>query len=324
VPSEVEGGRHGFITYVDAGDARRPWVTSLQANRIALPTGVTLNVQTGGARDGEPIILLHGFPESHRTWRAVAPDLARDHFVVAPDQRGFAGSDKPEGVDAYRTETILADLIALADTLGVDRFTLVGHDWGGAIAWLAALRHPDRIARLVIANSPHPLIFQKSLIEEADQRAASQYIRAFRDPGMERAIAAMGIETFYEKTFGAHTDLTRIPAEERQAYLDQWSAPGALTAMLNWYRASEIVVPAIGEAAGAPAWTLAPFPHLTMPVLVIWGLRDKALLPVQLESLHELVDDLALAATPDAGHFIPWEHPAFVIAAIRDFIAETA
>jgi pimeloyl-ACP methyl ester carboxylesterase len=298
-------------------------MSELVTSRITLPTGVTLNVQQGGPENVEAIILLHGFPESHRTWRAVAPALAGDYRVIAPDQRGFADSDKPEGVEQYRTDRILEDLLALADTSGLKQFTLAGHDWGGAVAWLAALRHPDRVKRLVIVNSPHPLVFQKSLIEDAAQRAASQYIRAFRTPGMEEGITAMGFETFYEKTFGGHADLGIIPPEERQAYLDQWSAPGAMTAMLNWYRASEIVVPAAGEEAPLPAWTTAPFPKLAMPTLVIWGLRDKALLPVQLATLHEHVPDLRTAVTPDAGHFIPWEDPAFVIAAIRDFIAET-
>lgn len=290
---------------------------------IALSTGVTLNVQTGGVRGGEAIVFLHGFPESHRTWRAVAPALAQDHFVVAPDQRGFGASDKPKGVEAYATDRILEDLIALADALELERFTLVGHDWGGAVAWLAALRHPDRLKRLVIVNSPHPLVFQKSLIEDEAQRAASQYMNAFRNPAMEQGIAAMGLETFFDKSFGGHTDLAAIPPEERAHYLADWSRPGALTAMLNWYRASGIVVPAPGEAAELPAWTKAPFPSITMPTLVIWGLKDKALLPVQLDGLYELVDDITLSATADAGHFIPWEHPDFVIAEIRDFIAET-
>lgn len=298
-------------------------MSQLSTSRIALPTGVTLNVQQGGPRGGEAIILLHGFPESLRTWREVAPALAETMFVVAPDQRGFADSDKPGGVELYRTDRILEDLIALADASGLKQFTLAGHDWGGAVAWLAALRHADRVKRLVIVNSPHPLVFQKSLIEDAAQRAASQYIRAFRTPGMEQGIAAMGFETFYEKTFGGHADLSIIPAEERQAYLDQWSAPGAMTAMLNWYRASEIIVPAVGEEAPLPAWTTAPFPKLAMPTLVIWGLKDKALLPVQLATLHEHVPDLRTAATPDAGHFIPWEYPEFVVSAIQDFITET-
>jgi pimeloyl-ACP methyl ester carboxylesterase len=297
-------------------------MTDLQITRIALPTGVELTVQLGGPEDAEPILFLHGFPESHRTWRKVLPDLARDFRVVAPDQRGFGASDKPEGVEAYKTDRILEDLIALADALALGRFTLVGHDWGGAVAWLAALRHPDRIRRLVIVNAPHPYLFQRSLIEDQDQRAASQYMNAFRNPAMEQGIAAMGIETFYEKTFGGHADLGLVPAEERQAYLDDWSRPGALTAMLNWYRASEIVVPQVGEDADLPDWTRLAFPSLKVPTLVVWALQDKALLPVQLEGLHSLIDDLRIVTVADAGHFVPWEQPEPVIAAIRDFMAD--
>lgn len=298
-------------------------MSDLQLTRIGLPTGVTLTVQLGGPEEGEPILFLHGFPESHRTWRAVAPALADDYRVIAPDQRGFAGSDKPEGVEQYKTDRILEDLLALADALGLGRFTLVGHDWGGAVCWLAALRHPDRIGRLVIVNAPHPYLFQKSLIEDEAQRAASQYISAFRNPLMEQGIEAMGFETFYEKTFGSHADLGRVPPEERQAYLDDWRRPGALTAMLNWYRASEIVVPKPGEEAEAPVWTKLAFPSVAIPTLVIWGLKDRALLPVQLDGLHPLIDDLRIVTIPDAGHFVPWEKPAPVIAAIRDFMAET-
>ena len=292
--------------------------------RIALPTGVTLNVVDEGPHEGEAIILLHGFPESHRTWRAVAPELACDFRVVAPDQRGFAGSDKPQGVEQYRTERIVEDLIALADSLELEAFTLVGHDWGGAVAWLAALRHPGRLARLVIVNAPHPLVFQKSLVDDPAQRAASQYMNAFRNPAMEQGIAAMGLESFFAKSFGAHVDLAAIPEEEKRAYLEDWGRPGALTAMLNWYRASEIVVPQVGEEAAAPAWTKAPFPSIAIPTLVIWGLRDKALLPVQLDGLHDLVDDLRIVTVADAGHFVPWERPEPVVAAIRDFMREPA
>ena len=299
-------------------------MTGLQTRRIALPTGITLNVQLGGARGGEPIVLLHGFPESHRTWRAIAPELARDFFVIAPDQRGFGGSDRPDGVEAYRTDRIVADLIALADVLELKQFTLVGHDWGGAVAWLAALRHPDRVARLVIANAPHPLLFQKSVIEDEGQRAASQYIRAFRSPLLEKGIEAMGLDTFFTKSFGSHADLGKVPEAEKRAYLDDWGQQGALTAMLNWYRASELVVPAIGEAATLPPWTTQPFPHLAMPTLVVWALGDKALLPVQILGLDDLVDDLRIVAVEGAGHFHPWETPEPLLAAIRDFMTETS
>lgn len=295
-------------------------MTELTTTRITLPTGVTLNVQTGGARGGEAIVFLHGFPESHRTWREIAPVLAEDYFIVVPDQRGFGASDKPVGVEQYRTDRIVEDLLALADHLELGRFTLVGHDWGGAVAWFAALRHPDRLKRLVIVNAPHPLVFQKSLIDDPLQRAASQYITAFRNPGMEQGLEAMGLETFYAKTFASHADISKLSDEERAAYLADWSAPGALTAMLNWYRASDIVVPAVGEQAEAPAWTTMPFPVLTVPTLVVWAMRDTALLPVQLGGLYDLIEDLTIVQVPDAGHFIPWEKPAPVIRAIEAFM----
>jgi len=295
-------------------------VTELTIARLTLPTGVTLNVATGGTPGNEAIIFLHGFPESHRTWREIAPALAEDYHVVCPDQRGFGASDKPLGVEQYKADRIVEDLLALADALGIGPFTLVGHDWGGAVAWLAALRHPDRIKRLVIVNAPHPLVFQKSLIEDAHQRAASQYITAFRNPGMERGLEAMGLETFYAKTFASHADISKVPDEERAAYLADWGAPGALTAMLNWYRASDIFVPAPGEAAEAPAWTRMPFPTLKVPTLVVWAMRDTALLPVQLGGLYDLVDDLKIEQVADAGHFIPWEKPGPVLRAIGDFM----
>ncbi len=298
-------------------------MSALRTERIELSTGVTLNVCHGGPEHGEPILFLHGFPESHRTWRNQIEELALDFQVVAPDQRGFAASDKPEGVENYETDRIVQDAMALMDALGFDRFTLVGHDWGGAVAWTAALQHPLRVRRLVIVNAPHPLVFQKSLIDDEAQRAASQYINFFRTPGAEAAIVGMGLETFLEKVMLAHADATKLPDEERRHYLDDWKQPGVITTMLNWYRASKIVVPLPGEEAKAPLWTHAPFPKLRMPTLVVWGLKDSALLPVQLAGLHDLIEDLRLVTAPAAGHFITWEEPGTVTTAIRDFIADT-
>jgi pimeloyl-ACP methyl ester carboxylesterase len=298
-------------------------MTELRTERIPLSTGVTLNVRHGGPERADPILFLHGFPESHRTWRNQLQDLERDHYVVAPDQRGFAGSDRPEGVEHYETGRIVQDAMALMDALGIEHFTLAGHDWGGAVAWTTALQHPVRVRRLVIVNAPHPLVFQKSLIDNEAQRQASQYINFFRSPAAEAAITAMGLEIFLEKVLLSHGDATKLPAGERQAYLDEWKQPGALTAMLSWYRASQLVVPAPGEEAKAPLWTHAPFPKLKMPTLVVWGLKDPALLPVQLEGLADLVEDLRIVTSPSASHFIPWEEPGTVTSAIRDFLAET-
>ncbi|ATY32486.1 alpha/beta fold hydrolase [Sphingomonas psychrotolerans] len=288
--------------------------------RISLPTGVELDVAIAGDPTHPPIFLLHGFPESHRTWRHQIPDLARDHYVIAPDQRGFARSSKPEGVANYTPDKPVGDLLALADHLGIEHFTLVGHDWGGAIAWMAALQNPQRIARLIIVNAPHPKVFQKSLFDDPAQRKASQYITRFRDTGIDRGLVGAGLERFFASTFAQHI-VGGIAGEDKAAYMDEWGQHGAMTAMLNWYRASAIAVPAPGEDAQRPVWLDAPFPPMTQPTLVIWGMKDFALLPVQLE-LDELVPDLTITRIEDGGHFVPWEKPEAVTAAIRDWLKQ--
>lgn len=288
--------------------------------RLALKTGVTLNVALAGPDEAPPVILLHGFPESHRTWRGLMP-LLEDRFrLVMPDQRGFAASDRPTEVDAYRADVLVDDIFALAEALGISRFALVGHDWGGAISWPAALRHDPRLERLAIINAPHPLLFQKSLIEDEDQRAASQYINAFRTPGFEKAAEAMGWETLFDKSFGGHVDLSIIPPEERAHYIAEWSVPGGFAAMLNWYRASQMLVPPPGATVPIPDWLLGAFPKVRVPTLVIWGMKDKALLPIQLEGMEALVEDLRIERIPDAGHFVPWEKPEAVAAALKPFL----
>ena len=296
----------------------------MKFRRVKLSTGVTLNVAIDGPPDAPPVILLHGFPESHRTWREIAPRLRDDFRLVMPDQRGFAGSDRPQEVEAYQADRLVDDIFALADALSLERFALVGHDWGGAIAWAAALRNDPRLTRLAIVNAPHPVIFQKSLIENAEQRAASQYIAAFRSRMFEKAVESMGYEALFEKSFSRHVDLALMPDAERAQYIAQWSRPGALTAMLNWYRASKVKVPPPAVKLPIPQWALAGFPKVEIPTLVIWGMRDVTLLPVQLEGLDRLVTDLQVVRLPDAGHFAPWEAPEVVAGALAPFLAGEA
>jgi len=289
--------------------------------RQPLPTGVILNVALAGPEDAAPAILLHGFPESHRTWLKVAERLKDRVRMIIPDLRGFGQSDRPRDVSAYATDTLIADIFALADARGLDRFALVGHDWGGAIAWAAALRGDPRIERLAIVNSPHPLIFQKSIIEDEGQRAASQYITAFRTRGMEQKIATMGYPAFFEKSFAKHVDLKTISSEERGQYIADWRRAGAMTAMFNWYRASAITVPAMGEVAAMPAWVERGVPRLKIPVRVVWGLEDKALLPIQLDGIGEVGDDVEVFPLKGVGHFAPWEAPDAVAEALGPFLA---
>jgi pimeloyl-ACP methyl ester carboxylesterase len=292
-----------------------------ESRRVPLRTGVTLNVALAGDPSNPPVILLHGFPESHRTWREITPKLEDEFYLVMPDQRGFAGSDHPQAVDAYKTDALVDDLFTLADALGLDRFALVGHDWGGAIAWTAALKRSERLTRLAIINAPHPVTFQKSLIESAEQRSASQYINAFRAPGFEKIVEAKGFEWFFDKTFSGHVDLNRVPEAEKQQYIAEWSQPGAFTAMLNWYRAAKLVIPPPVVTVPLPDWLLRAFPKVTIPTLLVWGMRDTALLPLQLDGLEDLVDDLTVVRIPDAGHFVPWEASEEVAAALQPFLA---
>ena len=296
----------------------------IEQRKVALSTAITMNVATAGPQDAPPAILVHGFPESHRTWRSVAPLLADRVRLVMPDLRGFGESDRPQDVADYATDILIADIFALADALGIDRFALVGHDWGGAIAWAAALRGNPRISRLAIVNSPHPLIFQKSLIEDEAQRAASQYMRAFRDPGMEAGVARMGIDTFFDKSFAKHVDTALVTPDERARYIADWSRPGALTAMFNWYRSSQVAVPAVGEQAEMPAWVARGVPRLHIPVRVIWGVEDKALLPIQLEGIGEVGDDVEVFPLKGVGHFAPWEAPEKVAEALGPFLAPSS
>src|SRR3546814_495849 len=200
--------------------------------RVALSTGVELDVVDMGPTDAPALIFLHGFPESHRTWRHQLPHFAERFRCIAPDQRGYRGSSKPQEVEAYTPDKLIADIFALADALDVGQFTIVGHDWGGAIAWGVALGgqpgglHPQwagRVTRAVIANAPHPAIFQRLLATNAEQREASQYIRIFRDPASDALIEEQGIAGLLAKAFAGRVPSGGIqPPEEIARLLKAW------------------------------------------------------------------------------------------------------
>ena len=187
-----------------------------------------------------------------------------------------------------------------------------------------APRCGPRLTRLAIVNAPHPVVFQRSLIESADQRAASQYISAFRALGFEKLVQKNGYDWFFERTFRGHVDLAKVPAAEKQQYIAEWSQPGTFNAMLNWYRAAKVMVPPPGLTVPLPDWLLRAFPKVHVPTLVVWGMKDAALLPIQLDGLDELVEDLTIVQLPEAGHFAPWEAPNGVSAALRPFLAANA
>ncbi|MBA4164524.1 MAG: alpha/beta hydrolase [Erythrobacter sp.] len=297
----------------------------MEQKRVKLANGIELDVIDEGPRDAPALIFLHGFPESHRTWRhqiAHFPDRFR---CIAPDQRGYRGSSKPQEVEAYTPDKLIGDVFQLADALGIGKFTIVGHDWGGAIAWGVALggQH-TRVERAVIANAPHPAIFQRLLYTNAQQRAASQYIRDFRNTANDALVREHGLVGLLLKAVKWDRPSAMEP-EERDALLKDWQDRDAAFGMLNYYRASPIDVPTLDAPFALPdGWVPAALPALTIPTLVIWAMDDLALPPENLEGLDRVVSELSLVEVPDCGHFVPWEAPDAVNAAMEDFLARTS
>lgn len=305
-----------------------PWFDLV---RIGLSTGVELDTVDIGPRSAPVLLFLHGFPESHRTWRHQLAHFSDRFRCIAPDQRGYRGSSKPPDVSDYRPGPLTADVFALADALGVQRFTVVGHDWGGVIAWLVARdgqpnggdpARAGRVPRAVIANAPHPVVFQQLLLDDPVQRAASQYVRAFRDPANDALVREHGLVGLLKQAVRWDRPPALEPAD-RDDLLAGWNDPAAAFAMLNWYRASPIVFPAMDENPGQPALLTEPFPTITIPTLVIWALDDRALPPANLDGLGRWVTQLRVSRVPDCGHFVPWEAPEAVVSAITDFLATT-
>ena len=303
-------------------------IGDFEQQRVKLSTGVELDVVDIGPRDAPVLIFLHGFPESHRTWRYQLPHFATRFRCIAPDQRGYRGSSKPQDVESYTPDKLIADIFALADALGVGEFTVVGHDWGGAIAWGVALGgqpnglHPawsGRVTRAVIANAPHPAIFQRLLLTNEQRRAASQYISIFRDPASDAIIEEHGIAGILAHAFAGRVPSGGIqPPDEIARLLKDWEDRDTCRAMINWYRGSPAVVPAMDAPYADPP--AMPFPKLTIPTLVIWALDDVALPPCNLDGVADLVPAVQIVHVADCGHFVPWEAPDAVNAAMDNLL----
>ena len=298
----------------------------MEQRRVKLGSGIELDVVDAGPRDGPVLIFLHGFPESHRTWRHQIAHLSGRFRCIAPDQRGYRGSSKPQDVASYTPDRLIGDVFQLADALGVDHFTIVGHDWGGAIAWGVALlgQANGRVTRAVIANAPHPLIFQKLLYTDPQQRAASQYMRAFRDPAHDALVRDHGLTGLLMKAVKWDRP-SKMEPEERDALLADWQDRDACFGMLNWYRGSTMEVPPMDAPFEVPdSYTPLPLPDLKIPTLVIWAMDDLALPASNLEGLGAIVPDLTIVKVPDCGHFVTWEAPQAFNAALDAFLTQTA
>lgn len=298
----------------------------MEQTRVRLANGIELDVVDVGPRDGPVLIFLHGFPDSHRTWRHQIAHLSGRYRCIAPDQRGYRGSSKPVGVENYTPDKLIGDVFQLADALGVGSFTIVGHDWGGAIAWGVAIMGQlnGRVTRAVVMNAPHPTIFPKLLYTNRQQRQASQYFRVFRDPASDELVEQFGLGGVLLKAFGEMPENPKMDPAERAALMEDYANREASIAMLNWYRASPMEVLDMNAPYELPAGYQPPaLPKLTIPTLVVWAMDDIALPAANLDGLDEVIADLTLVQVPGCGHFVQWEAPDEVNAALYGFLART-
>ena len=255
-----------------------------------------------GPTDGRLVLLLHGFPQSSFEWRhQMAALAAAGHRAVAFDQRGYSPGARPTGVEHYRTDHLVSDVLAVADELGAHQVDLVGHDWGGALAWLVAARYPQRVRTITAVSTPHPAAFAAALSGgDAEQLQKSSYIEVLRQgEGAEAALLAddgAGLRAVFAAT--GHPD-----PESTGPYVRLLGEPGALTAALNWYRAVSASDVATHFGAGTDG-------KVTVPALYVWGDADVALGRAAAESTAAHVEGpYRFEVLPGVGHWIPEEVP---------------
>ncbi len=282
--------------------------------------GIRLHYVSVGA--GKLVMFVHGFPEFWGEWENQLTTIGKDHQAVAPDMRGYNLSSKPADVEKYHVKDLIEDLRALAEYLGHERFSMVAHDWGGAVAWSFAMRHPDWLEKLIIINSPHPAVFARELLHNPAQQKASEYMLTFRAPEAEQILSENNYAGLMQAVshFGSKWEMTE---EIRLKYIEAWSRPGALTGGLNFYRVSPLYPPTSKNDEEMIKGILN-LPHemleVKVPTLVIWGEQDQALLTGNLEGLGEYVSDLTIKRIPDGSHWVSHEQPDLINSLIRDYL----
>ena len=279
-----------------------------------------LYAAAAGPARGPLVLLLHGFPEMSYAWRRQMGPLAAAGFrVVAPDQRGYGWSSKPQGRAAYTLDLLAADMVALAQALGHERASVVGHDWGGLVAWTLATRHSAFCERVAILNAPHPATLLPEMLSRPVQVLKSAYIGLFQLPWLPETLLAAHDHRLLEKTLTEHSREGTFSAAELAVYHQAWAMPGALTAMLDWYRA--LTLPRAPPSSRAAASETPPVTvPVTMPVRVIWGDRDRALNASLAERAMAHCLQGEVIHLEHAGHWLHHEEPERVNALLLQFL----
>jgi pimeloyl-ACP methyl ester carboxylesterase len=280
-------------------------------NQAIATNGIQLNVVQAGPDDGPLLILLHGFPEFSYGWRHQIPYFAESGYQVwAPDQRGYNLSDKPEGIAAYNLDQLAADVVGLIDAAGRKQAYLVGHDWGGAVAWWIAAKYPARLAKLVILNVPHGMVMQRHLRGSLAQLRKSWYFFAFQIPWLPEALARLRDWSLATRALQNSSRPGTFSDEDLDRYRQAWSQPCAFRSMINWYRAM------IQKSPAPP-----PNKTITVPTLLIWGAQDAFLGPQMAQPSIDLCENGRLVIIEEATHWVQHEEPQRVNELISTFLS---
>jgi pimeloyl-ACP methyl ester carboxylesterase len=274
--------------------------------------GVTLHAVAAGPKDAPVVLLLHGFPEFWYGWHRQIEPLARGGFrIVVPDQRGYNQSSKPRGIRAYSLAELTSDVIAIADQLGRRQICLAGHDWGAAVAWSVALSHPDRVAKLAILNVPHPSVMRRYLFTNRKQLRRSWYMFFFQLPLFPEAFFRANNFRLGISALQRSSRPDTFSAEDLAQYRNAWLQPGAITAMLNWYRAAFRFRSHFADRI------------VRVPTRILWGQRDAFLLSEMAEESLCYCTHGELIRFPEATHWLQHEEPARVSDQLLSFFRET-
>lgn len=271
--------------------------------------GIRLHVMQAGPKNGSPVVLLHGFPEFWYGWRKQIPALVEAGYrVIAPDQRGYNLSDKPRGVDAYAMHELTADVLGLLDALNYEKVYLAGHDWGAAVAWTLAMRKPERFHKLAILNMPHPKVLVNTLRRDPRQMLKSWYIGFFQIPRLPETLLGARNYAGLANLLSASGRGDTFSAADLDEYRKAWSQPGALTGMLNWYRA-------VGRSLRGDSGRA----RVRIPTLMMWGVKDAALARWMARPSIDYCDDGKLIFFEDATHWVQHDRAAEVTALMIEF-----
>lgn len=270
--------------------------------------GINLNVWEQGPANGPVILFLHGFPEAGFAWNKQASFFAaKGYRVLAPDQRGYNLSSKPKQVKDYQMDLLVADIADLINTVAQQKVVLVGHDWGGGVAWHLAMRHPELVERLVILNMPHPQVMHDYLKNNNRQRRKSSYAAFFQVPVLPEWVSGAFRFRMLERTLHRTALPGTFSNAQIAAYKKAWKQPGALTGMINWYRAYRFFNP-------------KPFNTVEVPTLIIWGQKDPLLMAEMAQHSMLPCRQAQLSLLAHATHWLHHEDPDRVNNLIWDFI----